>query len=132
MDRESSLGGCFVLQLHGNLAPELQDLAIRKGSSGRGGRRVILSTPIAESSVTIDGVRVVVDSGLRRSPAYDIQTGKCGSASSAPPTALAHHALSRETCWDSDDLKDGRVSHSSPRQQLLLSLIHISEPTRPY
>ena len=53
MDRVS------VLPLHGNLAPELQDLAIRGG--GRGGpggiRRVILSTPIAESSVTIDGVR---------------------------------------------------------------------------
>ena len=66
-----------MLQLHGNLAPEVQDLAIRGGTSAR--RRVILSTPIAESSVTIDGVRVVIDSGLRRSPAYDVQTGKCGS-----------------------------------------------------
>ena len=74
-------GRLQVLQLHGSLAPELQDRAIRGGGGNRtqGARRVILSTPIAESSVTIDGVRVVVDSGLRRSPAYDVQTGKVGS-----------------------------------------------------
>lgn len=55
---------CTVLPLHGNLSPEAQDEAIRPGRGA--GRRVILATPIAESSVTIDGVRVVVDSGLRR------------------------------------------------------------------
>ncbi|GAX73820.1 hypothetical protein CEUSTIGMA_g1271.t1 [Chlamydomonas eustigma] len=74
----SKLRGSFqVLQLHGNLAPELQDRAIRGGGNtgGHRQRRVILSTPIAESSVTIDGVRVVIDSGLRRSPAYDTKTG---------------------------------------------------------
>ena len=71
-------GRVQVLQLHGSLAPELQDRAIRGGGGNRtqGARRVILSTPIAESSVTIDGVRVVIDSGLRRSPAYDVQTGR--------------------------------------------------------
>ncbi|KAG1662111.1 hypothetical protein FOA52_012972 [Chlamydomonas sp. UWO 241] len=64
-----------VLPLHGSLPPDQQDEAIRpRGGPGRA-RRVILSTPIAESSITIDGVRVVVDSGLRRSPKYDTQTG---------------------------------------------------------
>lgn len=53
-----------LLPLHGNLSPDQQDRAIKPDRYS--GRRVILSTPIAESSVTIDGVRVVVDSGLRR------------------------------------------------------------------
>eukprot|EP00798_Chlamydomonas_sp_ICE-L_P008967 gene8967-16102_t len=65
--------GASPLPLHGNLAPDQQDRAIKKGN--KGGRRIILSTPIAESSVTIDGVTVVVDSGLRRSPVYDAATG---------------------------------------------------------
>jgi hypothetical protein len=43
-------------------------------------RRVILATPIAESSLTIDGVRIVVDAGYRRAPLYDLATGisRCG------------------------------------------------------
>lgn len=62
-----------VLPLHGNLSPAAQDAAIKPHPEKL--RRVILSTPIAESSVTIEGVRVVVDSGLRRSPVYDTRTG---------------------------------------------------------
>lgn len=38
-------------------------------------RRIVLATPIAESSITIDGVRIVVDSGYRRAPHYDLTTG---------------------------------------------------------
>ncbi len=55
--------------LHGMLPPEQQDLALHPDPGGR--RKVILSTPIAETSVTIDGVGVVIDTGRRRRPEID-------------------------------------------------------------
>ncbi len=67
--------GARVLTLYGDMAPDEQDEVLRPNRRGTGGpRRVILSTPIAESSVTIDGVTAVVDSGLRRVPYYDAST----------------------------------------------------------
>ncbi|MBI5850755.1 MAG: ATP-dependent RNA helicase, partial [Planctomycetes bacterium] len=54
--------GLDVLPLHGNLPPEEQDRAIARGVR----RKVVLATNVAESSVTIDGVTAVVDSGLAR------------------------------------------------------------------
>jgi Helicase conserved C-terminal domain len=45
------------------------------GCPRAGRRRVVLSTPIAESSLTIEGVRVVVDAGLARRPVVDTRTG---------------------------------------------------------
>lgn len=53
-----------ILALHGDLPPEEQDRAVTPGAR----RRVVLATNIAESSVTIPGVRAVVDSGLARIP----------------------------------------------------------------
>ncbi|MGC8761796.1 MAG: ATP-dependent RNA helicase [Bryobacteraceae bacterium] len=53
-----------LLPLHGDLPPEEQDRAVRPSAR----RRVVLATNIAESSVTIPGVRAVVDSGLARIP----------------------------------------------------------------
>jgi ATP-dependent helicase HrpB len=58
-----------VLPLYGDLPLAEQDRAIRRDPQGR--RKVILATSIAETSLTIDGVRVVIDSGLRRSPRFD-------------------------------------------------------------
>jgi ATP-dependent helicase HrpB len=52
----------LIVPLHGDLSPEEQDVAVRRASR----RKVILSTNVAESSVTIDGVVAVVDSGLAR------------------------------------------------------------------
>jgi ATP-dependent helicase HrpB len=57
--------------LHGSLDPAEQRAAIRKGQ----GRKVILATSIAETSLTIDGVRIVVDSGLARRARYDRAAG---------------------------------------------------------
>ena len=59
--------------LHGGLPAHEQDRALLPEPDGR--RRVVLSTPIAETSVTIDGVRIVVDSGRRRRPEHDIGRG---------------------------------------------------------
>ncbi|MGB5020728.1 DEAD/DEAH box helicase, partial [Sphingorhabdus sp.] len=58
-------------RLHGSLDPAEQRAAIRKGER----RKVILATSIAETSLTIDGVRIVVDSGLARRARYDRAAG---------------------------------------------------------
>jgi ATP-dependent helicase HrpB len=62
-----------VIPLHGNLSGEEQDRAIRPSPPGR--RKVVLSTSIAETSLTIEGVRVVIDAGLSRVPRYSPRTG---------------------------------------------------------
>ena len=60
-----------IHRLHGSLDPAEQRAAIRRGAS----RKVILATSIAETSLTIDGVRIVVDSGLARRARYDRAAG---------------------------------------------------------
>lgn len=67
-----------VIPLHGNLSPELQDRAIRPSGADR--RKVVLATSIAETSLTIEGVRVVVDSGFSRLPRYSPRSGMTGLA----------------------------------------------------
>ncbi|MDW6024700.1 ATP-dependent helicase HrpB [Mesorhizobium sp. BAC0120] len=62
-----------VVPLYGNLDGKAQDAAIRPAPAGR--RKIVLATSIAETSITIDGVRVVVDSGLSRLPKYEPATG---------------------------------------------------------
>ncbi|HEY2214443.1 MAG TPA: DEAD/DEAH box helicase, partial [Acidimicrobiales bacterium] len=62
----TSLGGVDVLPLHGTLPAAEQDRALRAGAR----RRVIVATDIAESSVTVEGVTIVIDSGLARRPAF--------------------------------------------------------------
>ena len=70
---EAALAGCgaLVLALHGDLPPTEQDRALRKAE----GRRVVLATSIAETSLTVPGVRIVVDGGWRRAPRLDAATG---------------------------------------------------------
>jgi ATP-dependent helicase HrpB len=58
-------------RLHGSLDPAEQRAAIKKGEH----RKIILATSIAETSLTIDGVRIVIDSGLARRPRYDRAAG---------------------------------------------------------
>lgn len=62
-----------VIPLHGLLEPNEQDRAIRASLVGR--RKVVLATSIAETSLTIDGVRVVIDSGFARRPRFSPRTG---------------------------------------------------------
>lgn len=70
---EAALSGCgaLVLPLHGELPPSDQDRALRPAD----GRRVVLATSIAETSLTVPGVRIVVDGGWRRAPRMDAATG---------------------------------------------------------
>ncbi|MFG1753607.1 ATP-dependent RNA helicase [Streptosporangium sandarakinum] len=64
-------GGAEILQVHGQAPARVQDAVL---SPGRG-RRVVLATSVAESSLTVPGVRVVVDSGLAREPRTDHARG---------------------------------------------------------
>src|SRR6202012_2993136 len=61
----------LVLPLHGDLAPGEQDRALRPA----GTRRVVLATSIAETSLTVPGVRIVVDGGFRLARRLDAGTG---------------------------------------------------------
>lgn len=65
--------GVRVFPLHGSLPVEMQDAALAPSRAGE--RKVVLSTSIAESSLTIDGVRSVVDAGLARIPRFDPRSG---------------------------------------------------------
>lgn len=62
-----------LVPLYGDLSRQEQDAAIRPSIPGR--RKVVLATSIAETSITIDGVRVVIDSGLKRVPRFSPATG---------------------------------------------------------
>jgi len=72
----TSIDGIEVLPLYGALPKNEQDYAIRASpSSSSARRRVIVSSPIAEASLTLEAVTCVVDSGLRREPRSDVDTG---------------------------------------------------------
>ena len=67
------LPGVRLHRLHGSLDPGAQRAAIRAEPDGA--RKLVLATSIAETSLTLDGIRVVVDSGLARRPRYDRAAG---------------------------------------------------------
>jgi len=70
---EDRLRGAVILPLHGQVDPAGQRAAIRRDADGR--RRIVLATAIAETSLTLDGVTVVVDGGLSRRAEYDRAAG---------------------------------------------------------
>ncbi len=63
----------LLLPLHGSLSSEEQDAPLRPPPPGR--RKVVLATNIAESSITIDGIRIVIDTGLEKRPVYSPAAG---------------------------------------------------------
>lgn len=89
----------LILPLHGDLPPAEQDLALRPDSDGR--RRVVLATSIAETSLTVPGVRLVIDGGFRRTPRLDPATGL---------TRLATVRISRAAA----DQRAGRAGREAP------------------
>ncbi|TVP58098.1 MAG: ATP-dependent helicase HrpB [Gemmatimonadales bacterium] len=97
---ESDLpAGTRVHTLHGSLSRDDQDAAVRPAPPGT--RKVVLASAIAESSLTIEGTRVVIDSGLMRVPRFDP-----GSAMSRLETVR----VSR----DSADQRRGRAGRETP------------------
>ncbi|MEU7277816.1 ATP-dependent helicase HrpB [Streptomyces sp. NPDC045431] len=68
----SGLPGVELLQVHGRAPAAVQDAVLSPGGARR---RVVLATSVAESSLTVPGVRVVVDSGLAREPRVDHARG---------------------------------------------------------
>jgi ATP-dependent helicase HrpB len=71
---EAHLGSnVLIAPLHGDLPQDAQDLAIAPAPPGL--RKIVLATSIAESSLTIDGVRIVIDAGLLRLPRFDPRSG---------------------------------------------------------
>jgi ATP-dependent helicase HrpB len=69
---QAALADAEVLMLHGGLTLPEQDQVLRRRGDRR---RVVLSTAIAESSVTLEAVRVVIDSGLARVPRFSPRSG---------------------------------------------------------
>ncbi|MET8028819.1 ATP-dependent RNA helicase [Streptomyces avermitilis] len=91
------LGGAEVLQVHGRAPAAVQDAVLSPGA----GRRVVLATSVAESSLTVPGVRVVVDCGLAREPRVDHARGL-----SALTTVRASQAAGRQ--------RAGRAGREAP------------------
>ncbi|MBB6328363.1 ATP-dependent helicase HrpB [Algoriphagus iocasae] len=84
----------LVLPLYGQLPPGAQNRAIMPDPAGK--RKIVLSTDIAETSLTIDGIKVVVDSGFAKSSKFDPRTGL---------SRLVLHRISK----DSADQRSGRA-----------------------
>jgi ATP-dependent helicase HrpB len=90
-----------VCVLHGGLDPREQDLALAGAPQGR--RKIVLATAIAETSLTLAGVRIVVDCGQTRRPAYEPDSGF---------TRLVTVRASRAAC----DQRRGRAGRTAPGQ----------------
>jgi ATP-dependent helicase HrpB len=114
---ESALEGldAAVLPLHGDLPPAAQDLALKPAE----GRRVVLATAIAETSLTVPGVRIVIDGGFRRSPRFDPASGL---------TRLATERVSRAAA----DQRAGRAGREAPGLAIRLWTEAAQRGLRPY
>ncbi|MFF4300729.1 ATP-dependent helicase HrpB [Streptomyces sp. NPDC001601] len=95
--RLGDLGDVEVLQVHGRAPAAVQDAVLAPGAR----RRVVLATAVAESSLTVPGVRVVVDAGLAREPRVDHARGL-----SALATVRASRAAGRQ--------RAGRAGREAP------------------
>lgn len=89
----ADLEGVEVHRLHGRLSREEQSRAILPSATGE--RKVVLATSIAETSLTIEGIEVVVDAGLRRGPRFDPATGLSRLVTSRVSQASANQRRGR-------------------------------------
>ena len=128
--------GALVLPLHGDLPPAEQDRALRPAER----RRVVLATSIAETSLTVPGVRIVVDGGWRRAPrldavhrpdpADDAADQPCGGGTAGRPrrargAGRRHPAVDRRRCiaaWppiDRPEILEAELSGAGARLRRL-------------
>ncbi|MDP2887094.1 MAG: ATP-dependent helicase HrpB [Ignavibacteria bacterium] len=91
--QSESLDDVIVHILHSDLSPTVQEAALAPSRSGI--RKIILSTSIAETSLTIDGVRIVVDSGLARAARFDPRRGMSGLVTIPVSRAVADQRRGR-------------------------------------
>ncbi|CAM3151998.1 ATP-dependent helicase HrpB [Paenibacillus lupini] len=82
-----------ITELHGSLPLEAQDAAVAPCKPGE--RKVVLATSIAESSLTVEGIRIVVDSGLMRVPRFSPRTGMTRLATTSVSQASADQRRGR-------------------------------------
>jgi ATP-dependent helicase HrpB len=97
---EAQLGSQWIVApLYGNLTLRAQNQAIEP--PGQGKRKIVLATSIAETSLTIEGIRVVIDSGLQRLPQFDLRSG-------------LSRLVTRPVSQASADQRCGRAGRSEP------------------
>ncbi|MEU2356741.1 ATP-dependent helicase HrpB [Streptomyces misionensis] len=110
--RLGELGAVDVLQVHGRAPAAVQEAVLAPGAR----RRVVLATSVAESSLTVPGVRVVVDSGLAREPRVDHARGIGGLTTVRASRAAGRQRAGRAgreapgtvyRCWA--EAEDGRL-----------------------
>lgn len=115
---DGKLPSTLICPLYGQLSMEAQHRALRPAPEGM--RKVVLATSIAETSLTIEGVRVVVDSGWCKRPVYDARTGF---------SRLERVRIS----LDMADQRSGRAGRVAPGvcyRMWSLATEHRMEPTR--
>jgi ATP-dependent helicase HrpB len=107
--------GYEVLPLHGELSPEAQDRAVSSGPTPK----VIVSTNVAETSITIEGVRTVIDGGLARVARYDPRRGI---------NSILIEGISRASA----EQRAGRAGRTGPGQCIRLwsEAEHVARPER--
>lgn len=103
LQRDRSTRGWKILPLYGALHPDQQDAAVTTYSE----RKIIVSTNVAETSITIDGVTAVIDSGLARNANYD-------------PIRGINTLLIKKVPRDSADQRAGRAGRTAPGHCLRL------------
>lgn len=111
----ASIHDLIVLPLHGDLTADEQDAAVRPSSK----RKVILATNVAETSVTIDGVVAVIDSGLARIARHSPWTGLA---------SLQVEAVSRASCTQ----RAGRAGRTRPGRVVRLYTKHDHDTRRAF
>ena len=95
--------GYLLLPLHGELAPKDQDAAVAQYDKPK----IVVATNVAETSITIDGVRLVIDSGLARIPRYD-------------PNRGINTLLVERISQSSAEQRSGRAGRTAPGQCIRL------------